>query len=179
MVLAAGITSGVYRFVLLLHVLAAIVGLGGVTLNALYGAQAAKRRGVGATAISEANYAVSVGVAEKIIYSIPVFGILLVLLSDDAWSFGDTWVWLSLVLFGVALVISHSVLIPGHRQLNEALRALESVSATGPAATGAAGGPPPQVAQIEAITKRMAAVGPVLHVLLVVLLVLMIWKPGA
>ena len=34
-------------------------------------------------------------------------------------------------------------------------------------------------AEIEAIGKRMAAAGPLLHLTLVILVVLMIWKPGA
>jgi hypothetical protein len=40
-------------------------------------------------------------------------------------------------------------------------------------------GPPPQVAQIEALGKRQAMAGTTLNVFVVIFLVLMIWKPGA
>ena len=66
-------------------------------LNGLYAAQAQKRQGPPGRAVSEANFAVT-SVAEKVIYLIPVFGILLVLASDDVFKFSQTWVWLSLVL---------------------------------------------------------------------------------
>ena len=62
----------------MLHILSAIVGLGAVMLNGIYAAQGQKRPGPPGRAISEANFAVS-QVAEKVIYLIPVFGILLVL----------------------------------------------------------------------------------------------------
>ena len=110
-------------------------------------------------------------IAEKAIYLIPVFGILLVLASDDGWDFSQTWVWLSLLLFVIALGVSHSTLIPGHRKINELLAEMEQ----GPPP---AGGPPPQVVQIEALGKKQAASGAFLNLMVVVILTLMIWKPG-
>src|SRR5262249_41233212 len=118
---------------------------------------------------SEANYAVSL-VAEKVIYLIPVFGILLVLVSNHGNSFSDTFVWLSLVLFVIAIGISHSLLIPGHRKINALLLEMEQ----GPAPVG---GPPPQVTQIQAIGQRQAGAALVLDLLLVSILALMIWQP--
>ena len=41
-----------------------------------------------------------------------------------------------------------------------------------------AGGPPPQVVELQAIGKRMAAAGATLDVFVVIFLILMIWKPG-
>jgi hypothetical protein len=40
------------------------------------------------------------------------------------------------------------------------------------------GGPPPQVVEMEALGKKLAVVGPVLNLILIVILVLMVWKPG-
>jgi hypothetical protein len=42
-----------------------------------------------------------------------------------------------------------------------------------------AAGPPPQVAQIEALGTRMAGTSMILHLALVSILALMIWKPGS
>lgn len=164
-----GVGSDLYNVVLLLHILAAIVGFGGVILNGLYAAEGQKRPGPGGLAIAEANYKVSVSVAEKFIYAVPLLGIALVLLGE--WSWGDTWVWLSLVVYVLALGLSHSMVIPNARRINGLLA--EMVSAGPPA-----GGPPPQVAQIAALGKRIGAASMVLDLALVAILVLMIWKPA-
>jgi hypothetical protein len=165
-----GTTSGIYKALVVLHILSAIVGIGGVMLNGLYAAQAQKRPGPAGRAVSEANFAVS-DIAEKVIYLVPVFGILLVLASDGAIEFSNTFVWLSLVLFIGALGVAHSILIPGHRKINALLLEMEQDAPP-------AGGPPPQVAQIQALGKRQAAAGATLDVVLTVILILMIWKPG-
>lgn len=162
--------STTYRILLLIHILTVIVGMGGVTLNALYAGEIRKRPGPTGRAIGEANFAVS-EVAEKFIYTIPITGLAMVIFGDS-WSLGQTWVWLSLVVYVIGIGVSHSVMIPGARRMNALMLELEQ----GPPP---AGGPPPQVAEIQAIGARMAKAGPVLHLSLVVLVVLMIWKPGA
>jgi hypothetical protein len=165
-----GLNSGIFKVLLVLHILSAIVGLGAVMLNGLYAAQSQRRPGAPGRAVSEANEAVST-IAEKVIYLVPVFGILLVLASDSAIKFSNTFVWLSLVLFIAALGVSHSVLVPGQRKINALLLELEQ----GPPP---AGGPPPQLVQIQALGKRQAAAGASLNVVVAVILILMIWKPG-
>ncbi len=163
--------SGLYKTLLVLHILTAIVGLGAVMLNGLYAAQAQKRPGPGGRAVSEANFFVS-KIAEYFIYAIPVFGILLVLASDKQWKFSQTWVWLALLIYVVAIGISHAILIPGHKKTNALLAEMEQ-------APPLAGGPPPQAAELQAIGNRMAAAGAALDIFVVVFLVLMIWKPGS
>jgi uncharacterized membrane protein len=166
----ANTNSGIYKTLLVLHILVAIVGLGAVMLNGIYAAQAQKRVGSGGRAVSEANYFVS-SIGEKFIYAIPVFGILLVLASDKAYKFSQTWIWLSLLLYVIAIGISHSILIPGHKKINALLAEMEQ----GPAP---AAGPAPQVAELQAIGKRMAPAGAALDVFVAVFLILMVWKPG-
>jgi uncharacterized membrane protein len=162
--------SGLYKFLLVCHILSAIVGIGAVMLNGLYAAQAQKREGPAGRAVSEANFAVS-NIAEKVIYTVPIFGILLVLESGEAWEFSQTWVWLALALFILTLGVTHSVLIPGHRRINTLLLEMEQ----GPPP---AGGPPPQVEEITGLGKKQAAAGAFANIMVVVILVLMIWKPG-
>ena len=164
-----GLNSGIFKALLVLHILSAIVGLGAVMLNGVYAAQGQKRPGPPGRAVSEANFAVT-QIAEKVIYLIPVFGILLVLASDSAIKFSYTFVWLALALYIGALGVSHSILIPGHKKINALLLEMEQ----GPPP---AGGPPPQVAQIQALGKRQAAAGASLNVVVAVILILMIWKP--
>jgi uncharacterized membrane protein len=85
-------------------------------------------------------------------------------MSDGAWEFSQTWVWLALVLYVVGVGVSHSVMFPSAKKMNELLAAATS-------------GPPPQD-QLDALGKKLAAGGMFLDLLLVVLFVLMIWKPG-
>jgi len=162
--------SGLYKTLLVLHILTAIVGLGAVMLNGLYASQATRRPGPPGRAVSEANFAVST-IGEYFIYAIPVFGILLVIVGHPLWKFSQTWIWLALVLYVIAIGISHSILIPGHKRVNALLAEMEQ----GPAP---AGSPSPQAVELEALGKRMAAAGATLNVFVVVFLILMIWKPG-
>jgi uncharacterized membrane protein len=170
-----GITSTAYKIVLLLHILCAIVGFGTVILNGLYGREAKRRPGPGGVAISEANLAVS-GIAEYFIYAVFIFGLGLVGLSDKAWKFSQTWIWLATVLYIVGIGVSHGVLFPNARRMKDL--AIE-LAAGGPPPAGAPAGPPPQVAEMERRGKTLGAASTFLHLLLVVIIVLMIWKPGA
>jgi uncharacterized membrane protein len=165
----ANTNSGIYKTLLVLHILSAIVGLGAVMLNGIYASQAARRQGSGRRAVSEANFVVS-SIGEYFIYAIPVFGILLVLASDKAWKFSQTWIWLALVVYAVAIGISHAILIPGHKRMNALFAEMED----GPAAAADS----PQALEVDAIGKRMAVAGAILDIAVVIFLILMIWKPG-
>jgi len=169
-----GSDEAIYGIVLLLHILSAIVGFGGVQLNGLYAAQAQQRPGAGGVAINQAVYAVS-KVAEIFIYLTFVFGVLLVLLSEnDLIGFEDTWVWLSMLLYLVGIGLSHAILFPSVKKAN----ALAEELATSEGPPPGAQGPPPQVAQLEALGKKIGSTDVVLKLLLVAILFLMIWKPG-
>lgn len=170
-----GINSGIYKFVLVLHILSAIVGFGGVLLNGLYGQQAKAKKGSEGLAIAQANFLVS-RVAEFFIFAVFVFGALLVVLSDGAWSFGDSWVWGAMVLYFLAIALSHSILQPNVRRM---IGLMEQLAAMGPPPAGAtASGPPPQVVELQERGKRVGMVAAVLQVLLVLILMLMVWGPA-
>jgi len=169
-----GITSTGYRVVLLLHILCAIVGFGGVLLNGLYGREAKRRPGPGGLAITEANYTVST-IAEYFIYAVFVFGFTLVLMSDKAWKFSQTWIWLAMTFYLVGIAVSHTLVLPNARKMKRL--SAELVSAGPP--VDAPAGPPPQVAEMERTGQTLGMASTFLHLLLVAILVLMIWKPGA
>lgn len=160
--------SDAYNIVKVLHILCAIVGFGAVTLNGLYGAQIKARGGSEAAAIGQAVYRVSI-VGEYFIYAVFVLGLALVGLGHNLFDFGQTWVWLSIVLYVAGLGISHGVLRPRVRRMNALLVEV---------AANAAGGPPPQAAELEALGKQVATTEMVLNLLLVVILVFMVFKPG-
>ncbi len=107
----------------------------------------------------------SIKVAEIAIYLTAIFGLGLVGLSDKVWKFGQTWVWLAIVVYVVALGISHGLLMPPVKKLLAGMKA---------AVTGG-GAPPAELAKLE---PQIEAISMALHLSLVVILVLMIWKPG-
>jgi uncharacterized membrane protein len=164
-----------YKILLVVHLLSVVFGFGPMVLNGLYGAQAKKRKGPGGLAIGEANFFVS-GVAEKIIYTVPIWGIGLVAMSDGVWKFSQAWIGASLALYIIAIAISHIVMIPSAKKMNELSAQL--VNAGGPPAGAPGGGPPPQVAEMEALGKKLAIGGTTLNLFLVTIIVLMVFKPG-
>ena len=85
----AAYLDGFYKLFLVLHIFCAIVGFGAVYLNALYGRQIQKHKGREGLAIYEANFHVS-AVGQYFIYGVFVFGLLLVLTSDDVWK--EIWI---------------------------------------------------------------------------------------
>lgn len=169
-----GTNSGVYKFLLVLHLLAAIVGFGPTVLAAVFGAKAEARGGREGQAIAETTYDVMHDVAEWVIYAVPIFGILLVLTSDDAWKFSDAWISFSLLLYIAALAIVHALHFPNIKRMNQLMAELNAGS--GPPGSG--GGPPPQVAELEQRGKKAAGLGMLLNVMLVTIVVLMVWKPA-
>lgn len=170
-----GLDSGIYKLLLVLHVLAAIVGFGGVMLNGLYGMQAKNRKGSEGLAVAEANYFVSTKAAEPAIYLVFVFGILLVVTSDDVWSFGDLWVSLSMGLYVIAIGLTHGVLTPNVRRMQALMG--ELITMGPPPPQGATGGPPPQAVELANRGRTVGAVGAALNLFVVAILFLMIWKP--
>jgi hypothetical protein len=170
-----GPDSGVYKVVLVLHLMSAIVGFGGLALNGFYGAAAAARRGRDGAAIGEAvnkGYAF----AEWPIYAVPVFGIVLVLLSDDIFKFSQVWISASFVLYIVAIGLLHGLHLPTVRRINALLAEL-ATGAGGGRGSGD-GGAPPQVAELDTLGAKAGMVGGALNLIGVVIVILMVFKPG-
>ena len=157
-----------YKFLLILHLLAVVFGIGPMVLNGVYAAKAKKLGPPGQGAVMSVNFDVSM-VAEKIIYLIPVFGILLVLVGGDDHNleFSQTFIWLSLLLYIVALGISHGVMVPGAK----AMQAIGAKFASGQ-------GTPADGATAAGLEKRLAAGGMALNLLAIVIIVLMVTQPG-
>jgi uncharacterized membrane protein len=152
-------TVTLYELLKIIHILAVVVGIGTVMLNGVYGAKAKAAGPNGGAAIGKANFEVS-AIAEYFIYLIPVPGILMLLVEPDFWEWSQTWVWLSIVLYVVALGISHAVQIPSAKRMNELM----------------ASGPPND--ETAALEKKLAGGGMALNLLAVVIIVLMVTKPG-
>jgi uncharacterized membrane protein len=167
---ASGFSTG-YDIVKSLHILAAIIGFGAVFFNALYGFKAKEKRGPEAAFLAHTVYDVS-KIAEWFIYAVFILGFAALGMSDDRWKFGQTWVWLSVLLYIVGIGLSHAIVLPNARRINALMDELAAGGAPG------AGGPPPQALELEERGKRQATVAMVLDLILVVIVFLMVMKPG-
>ena len=170
--------SGFYKFSLALHIVCAVLGFGAVALNGLYAQQIKVRLQTGkvseALAVHNANMKVS-QIGEYLIYAVFVLGFVVLAQAKvgghSVFEFSQTWVWLSVVLYLVAIGLVHAIMLPGSKRL----RTLMEEMLAGPPPAGDA---PPQVAELQAVGQRMGTVGAVLDVILVVIIFLMVWKPG-
>jgi uncharacterized membrane protein len=173
MVLAT-VGSGVYQFFLWLHILSAIIGFGGVMLNGAYAAKARQKPGREGLAIVEANAFVSLSIAEYFIYAVFVFGLITAIIGKPVVKFSQGWLSAAMALYIVGIAISHAVMIPGTKKMQKLLATL----ADGPAPGGGGSGPPPEVAEAEALGRRLGIFGAILNLLVLVILFLMVVKPG-
>jgi len=158
-----GLGSNLYDLVKVLHILAAIIGFGGMFAAGLYGAESARRPGREGLAVAETTMKVTSLAPTMAVYTVPVLGILLILLSDDAWKFSDAWISLSFLLYIAILVIAIAVHVPNINKMI-ALRG---------------GGEGVQTTEVEARARTAAILGGVLNLLWVAILFLMVFKPGA
>ena len=165
-----GVDSFGYNVVLLLHIVCVIVGFGGVILNGVYASRARRLPPEQNLAVMEVNSFVSMKVAEIFIYLTPVFGFALMGMSDKVFQISQMWIWLSLVIYVVSLGVSHGLLMPKVKTMLATQREMLDAPATGP--------DDPRVSVLESTGKQIGALSGVLHLSLVAMLVLMIWKPG-
>jgi uncharacterized membrane protein len=157
-----GVDSGFYELVLVLHILAVIVGFGGMFIAGFYGNEARNRPGREGLAVAETTLKVTGMIPTVAVCAVPILGILLVLLSDDVWKFSEAWVSLSFLLYIVLMGLATGVQVPAIRKI-VALR------------QGAEGA---QSIEMQALGRRVATVSAVVNVLWVVVLFLMVFKPG-
>ena len=170
-----GDDTTIYRIIFLLHIAAAIVGFGSTFVYPILGAEAQKRRGIEAVALSDGSLAAAKAITNPGIYATAVMGLIMVIISDQI-DFDETWVWLSIVLYIAAVGFSHGVHQPNLKRMNALAHELAGM---GPPPEGAAAGPPPQAVEMEQRGKAAARNGAILDIALLAILILMIWKPGS
>jgi hypothetical protein len=174
MVLALAPDSGAYQFVLWLHILTIIVGFGSTFVWPFL---ATKSRQLGDPKVSYYVSQMSIQggsiLSSYFIYAAGATGLLLVILSEDYWvQFSDTWISIAFALYIAGIAVSLFL----HSPNLKAMLALQEQLASG---APAAGGPPPQVAELEERGKKAAMYGGILHLIFVLILLDMIFKPGS
>ena len=168
-----GVDTAVYKVLFLLHILAVVVGFGSSFVWPVLGAQA-RNLGPGEASLALSRTAVKYGkvLTTGAIYLAALFGILLVVFSGETWKFSQTWVSAAFLLFIVGAVLGYLLTANNKKMLD-----IQERLASGEI-TGGPGGPPPEVAQMADLGKRSAMFGGLAHLIFLLLLVDMIWKPG-
>ena len=163
----AAVGSDAYKIVLVLHILCAIIGFGSVFLATFYYQQARARRGSEGVAIIEAYRLVGT-IATYFMAAALLLGIALVLIGDDEWSFGNTWILLSLIILIAALGVGGAIMDPMEKRALDLQREIVAAG-EGSAST--------QIVELAKLDKKMTILGTALNLAVVVILVFMVYKP--
>jgi uncharacterized membrane protein len=119
---AINVTHGrdvLYDVLLLAHVLSALIGFGTVGVAGAY-ALALRRPGPRSESVVR-YYRPGVNWGGRILFLVPVFGVLLVALSHGDWSYSDGWITIGIALWALSALVAEMVLWPAERALQEAV----------------------------------------------------------
>ena len=157
------------------HLVCVIGGFGALAYNGLF-LTLARRRGSPGMAAIEINGQVS-GFAELLVYGAFLFGIAAVATSSSKWGFGQAWVSAAFALFIVAVGVLHGLIKPSERRYHALATSLASM----PAGPGGAASVDrsAEVAQLNALEKRISLGWGLFNLIVVVVIYLMVFKPGA
>lgn len=147
----AAVNDDVYRIMFLLHIITVVVAFAAMVVNPFL---AARAKADGEAALSRtAGYMAANGrqIHLPALILIGLFGLGMIFSSDEVWGFDQTWVSLALLVWIAMCGLVSGMLIPAERKL-------------------AAG----DLAQ----AKKIELGGQIVTVLFLVMLYLMIWKPG-
>ncbi len=148
-----------FKILLALHLLFAIFAIGPLVHAATTASRGVRR--VDAAAIASAARMLRIYAIASVLVVVFGFGALSSDLPGDKGQkpgeFGDTWVWLSLLLWAGSVAIVLALIVPALKK-----------AAVGAAGPGAPGG----------LTARVAAGGGVVGVLFAVIVFLMVYRPG-
>ena len=169
-----GLNGNVYKFLLVLHIACVILGFGATAFNGLYLDRARRKGGREGATLLEANGDAS-RVAEFFVYAVFVLGILLVASSKSAWKFSQGWLSAALALYFIDLGVLHGFVRRTQKRYDQV--AAELTEVTGPLSSTA--DPPSQVGVLEQLEQRLQLGWGIFNVLFLILLYLMVFKPGA
>lgn len=155
--------SPAYDVVLLAHVLAALIGFGAVVVSGGY-ALALLRLGPGSETVRR-YYRPGVNWAGRILFMVPVLGVVLIALSHGRWAYSDGWIGLGLVLWAFAVLVAEMALWPAERRLQAV------VADPSPAP------PPISDAALRSLCLRVVLLAALLLVVALVAVVVMVAKP--
>jgi uncharacterized membrane protein len=152
-----------FKALLLIHIAGAIIGFGPTFTFAILGPMAGQRPGPGGFALMEGISAI----AKRLVVPVaaltqPVSGVLLIL--EAGWSrdfFSHEWLWIAIAIFAVMFYLAVLVNRPS---IDKMIRLAKEGKADSP--------------EFVAAAKLNKTLGPITTVMVLVIMFLMIWKPG-
>jgi len=147
------VDSTAYRIAFLLHILAIVVAFAAAIVNPRLAKLSKDAGGETATLINRFIVNGSDRIHIPALVATGFFGILLIVLSDDLWAFDQTWVSLAFVLWFAMLAVLWFLVRPVEKRLAESSWNADD-------------------------EKKLAMFGGILHLLFLLMLIDMIWKPG-
>lgn len=167
-----GTNGSFYKFLLLLHIVCVVLGFGAMAFNGFYFARARRHGGSAEGGILEANGDVS-RIAEFFIYAVFILGLALVGSSKSEWKFSQAWVGAATLLYIIDLGVLHGFVKRSQRQYAELTRRVNG-GAPSPEA-----GPPAEVSELVQLEQRIAVGWGVFDVIFLIVIYLMVFKPGS
>lgn len=159
-----------YHLLVLLHIICAVGGFGGLAYRAFV-LDLARRRADAATAGILAVYSQVSAVAEVLVYGVAVFGIAAIADGGDHNYFDRAWTIAALAVFVAMVGVLHAIVRPAERRYRAALLELAETPAMAPPAK------PPQRAEMDRLQKRVGAGMAIFNLCLLGSLYLMVFKP--
>lgn len=193
------IESTGYKILLVLHILSVVIGFGGLFFQGVLLRRARRRPAGESLALIEASQAMSFSWAVWFVLVVPLFGIGLVASSRGTWSFQQGWVGSGLLLWVIAAGILTGMLRPNQIRIQGLLAALPTGATGVPGSPGpgpsdavsgapgpgdvppraGAGGPSAILAELDQRLARAESLIGALDLILVIVVVLMVLKPGS
>jgi hypothetical protein len=159
-----------YDLMVLFHVTCAIGAFGALSYRGLV-LSLARQRGDAAQAGVLSVYGQVSQVGELLLYGVAVSGVAAIAAAGHSSYFRRPWVAAALAVFVAMVAILHGALRPAERRYRALLLELAKMPGTPPPRR------PPQLAQLEGLTKRIGAATGAFNLLLLGALYLMVYKP--
>lgn len=170
-----------YDLVLVAHVLSAVVAVGAVLATGAYASVAGRPGALGGQGAVRRYFRPGTNWLSRVLYAVPILGVVLVVLGHGTGRLGELWLWLSTLLWVLAAALAQGVLWPAERTLQALLAAPVG------GAPAAAGGTEAGVAKAEGaaagdvgpVSRRAAIAAASIDLCLLAAIVVMIGRPGA
>jgi uncharacterized membrane protein len=153
-----------YRLLLLLHIVAVVVGYGVTFVIPFFTARLRRAQAVSRMEVQEATTILGGAIVAPALWVAGLFGIVLVAVGP--WEFSDTWVSIAFVLWIAGAALALFVILPSERKALGLARRIANAQAGGET-----------VAQYNLVKSRTSMLTSVNHVIFLLLVIDMIWKP--
>jgi uncharacterized membrane protein len=169
-----GYGSFLYKVLYLLHLITVIVGFGSVVAASFLAARARDMDPAQGRPLARVAHQMERALTTGPVVAAGAIGLLLVILSDELYKFSQTWVSIAFLLYFAVVGVLVFLIAPNAKAMDE----LGGRLADGSVTASKTGGAPQEVAELAERSKKAAAFTGVVHLLWLLLMIDMVWKPG-